>query len=127
MAHTRQHKTSSVSTTNHAGNMREFHYRIEKSIEEIWGLLEMENVLDPLRYRLDAALHIITFHSDLPDGSLDIAYRIHLEQHDGHTILKVVQVNHLLEKNKFAWLQNDFWMKKLDAVPIPFELKNQIS
>ena len=112
---------------NHNGSMREFHYQIEMSFNEIWKVMECPNAFDILKYRLDRGHSTITFFSDLPDGTLPITYQMHFEPGGNQTILKIVHVDHLLEKNRFAQHQNAFWEKKLNAIPIPFELQNQIS
>ena len=122
LSNTRPH-----TVINHNGSMREFHYRIEMTLDEIWKLMECPNASDILKYRLDRGHSTVTFFSDLPDGSLPITYQMHFEPSKNQTVLKIVQADHLLEKNRFAARQNAFWEMKLNAVPIPFELQNQIS
>lgn len=112
---------------NHNGSMREFHYRLDMNIEGIWKVMECPNASDALKYRFDKGHSTVTFFSDLPDGTLPITYQMYFESVDNQTVLKIVQVDHLLEKNRFAQYLNAFWERKLNAVPIPFELQNQIS
>lgn len=114
------HKNYSRGVMNHDAGFREFFYRVDKSGEEIWRALKCHNIHTPVKYRISEADSAITFYSELPDGYLDITYGISIFEHEGYSILKIGQQNHLLEKNKFALLQNEFWHKTVEAVPISY-------
>ena len=105
---------------NHDAGFRRFVYKIDKSADEIWAALKRPNIHTPMKYRFHDADRTIVFYSELPDGYLDITYRLYVSEYDGYSILEVVQVDHLLEKNKYALLQNEFWCKRLGATPIPY-------
>ena len=105
---------------NHDGGFHRFVYKTGKSADEIWATLKRPNIHTPMKYRFYDADRTIVFYSELPDGYLDITYRLYVSEYDGYSILEVVQADHLLEKNKYALLQNEFWCKRLGATPIPY-------
>lgn len=105
---------------NHDAAFRQFVYRTDKSADEIQDILLSHNVHTSIKYRFHDWDQTIIFYSQLPDGHVDIAYRIYVAAYDGYSILKVVQVNHFLEKNRYALLQNEFWYQLLGAMPIPY-------
>ena len=105
---------------NHDAGFHRFVYKTGKSADEIWATLKRPNIHTPMKYRFYDADRTIVFYSELPDGYLDITYRLYVSEYDGYSILEVVQADHLLEKNKYALLQNEFWCKRLGATPIPY-------
>lgn len=116
----RTHKHYARGVINHDSGMTQFCYRVDKSESEIREALQRRDVYTATKYRFDAAQNIITFYSELPDGYLDISYLIQMAPRDGYTILVVTQLSSPLRKNKFAWLQNEFWHQKLEAAPIAY-------
>ena len=114
------YKNYSTGVMNHDASFRQFVYKTDKSGNEIWDTLKLHNIHTSIKYRFNDANKTIVFYSELPDGYLDIAYRVYVFEHEGYTILKVVQENHFLEKNKYALLQNEFWCQLLGATPIPY-------
>ena len=114
------YKKHSGGVVNHDAGLREFLYKTDKSGDEIWDILKLHTVHTPIKYRVDDASQRIVFYSELPDGYLDMTYRICVFEHEEYNILKVAQENHFLEKNKFALLQNEFWHQLLGATPIPY-------
>ncbi len=105
---------------NHDASFRQFVYKTHKSSDEIWDTLKLHQIHTSVKYRFNDANQTIVFYSELPDGYLDMTYRIYVLEHEGYNILKVVQENHFLEKNKYALLQNEFWCQLLGATPIPY-------
>ena len=114
------YKKHSNGILNHDASLRRFVYKTDKSADEIWDALKRPNIHTPMKYRFNDADRTVVFCSELPDGYLDITYRLYVSEYEGYSILKVVQADHLLEKNKYALLQNEFWCKRLDATPIPY-------
>ena len=117
------YKKHSNGIMNHNANFREFVYKVNKSSDEIWRTLKLHNTHTSIKYRFHEDNQTIVFYSELPDGYLDITYSIYVFEHEGYSILKVVQENHLLEKNKYALLQNEFWYQLLGATPTPYILQ----
>ena len=114
------YKKHSNGIMNHDASFRQFVYKTDKSSDEIWDTLKLHHMHTTVKYRFNDANQTIVFYSELPDGYLDITYRIYVLEHEGCNILKVVQENHFLEKNKYALLQNEFWFQLLGATPIPY-------
>ena len=114
------YKKYSNGIMNHDGSYRQFVYKTDKSSDEIWDALKLHNIHTSIKYRFNNANQTIVFYSELPDGYIDITYRIYVFEHEGYNILKVVQENHFLEKNKYALLQNEFWCQLLGATPVPY-------
>lgn len=114
------YKKHSNGVMNHDASFRQFLYKTDKSGDEIWETLKVHNIHTSIKYRFNDADQTIVFYSELPDGHLDITYRIYVFEYEGYSILKVVQENHFLEKNKYALLQNEFWCQLLGATPIPY-------
>ena len=121
--HYQSYQTHSNGIMNHDASFRQFVYKTDKSSNEIWNTLKLHNIHTKIKYRFNETNHTIVFYSELPDGYLDITYRIYVFEHEGYSILKVVQENHFLEKNKFSLLQNEFWFQLLGATPIPYVLQ----
>ena len=117
------HKKYSNGIMNHDASFRQFVYKTDKSSDEIWDTLKRHNIHTSIKYRFNDSNQTIVFYSELPDGYLDMTYRIYVLEHDGYNILKVVQENHFLEKNKYALLQNEFWYQLLGATPTPYILQ----
>lgn len=116
----RSHKNNSGGIINCDGFMREFCYRVDKSKAEIWTLLISNNTYTATKYRFNGEQGIITFYSELPDGYLDISYVIKIAEYEGYSLMKVTQFDHMWTQNKYAWLQNEFWRQKLDAMPVAY-------
>lgn len=114
------YKKHSNGILNHDAGFRRFVYKTDKSADEIWNTLKRPNIHTPIKYSFHDDDRTIVFYSELPDGYLDITYRLYVSEYEGYSILEVVQADHLLEKNKYALLQNEFWCKRLDATPIPY-------
>ena len=117
------YKKHSNGVMNHDASLRQFVYKTDKSSDEIWDTLKLHKIHTTVKYRFNDANQTIVFYSELPDGYLDITYRIYVFEHEGYNILKVVQDNHFLEKNKYALLQNEFWYQLLGATPTPYILR----
>ena len=116
----RNHKHYARGIINHDSDMRQFCYRVGKSEAEIREALQRRDVYTATKYRFDAARSVITFYSELPDGYLDTSYLVQTAQREEYTILVVTQLGSVLKKNKFIWLQNEFWHQKLEAAPIAY-------
>ncbi|MBQ9148310.1 MAG: hypothetical protein IJX69_01960 [Oscillospiraceae bacterium] len=116
----RSHKRYAQGIVNHDPGMKQFCYRVDKSELEIREALRHRDVYTATKYRFDAARSVITFYSELPDGYLDTSYLVQTAQREGYTILVVTQLGSVLRKNKFLWLQNEFWHQKLEAAPITY-------
>jgi len=114
------YKKHTNGVINHDAGFRQFLYKTDKRSDEIWDTLKRHNIHTTIKYRFDDANQTIVFYSELPDGYLDITYRIYVFEHGEYSILKVVQENRFLEKNKYAFLQNEFWYQVLGAAPIPY-------
>ena len=119
---TQSHKNYSNGIVNHNASFSEFVYEIHKPAGDIWRILNSYNASLPLKYRFNEAGRTIVFYPELPDGSIEITYRISLTEHNGHNILKLTQETHLLEKNGFWSYQNEFWYKTIGATPYPYIL-----
>lgn len=119
---TQSHKNYSNGIVNHNASFSEFVYEIHKPACDIWRILNSYNASLPLKNRFNEAGRTIVFYPELPDGSIEITYRISLMEHNGHNILKLTQENHLLEKNGFWSYQNEFWYKAIGATPYPYIL-----
>ena len=117
---TQSHKNFSNGIMNYNASLSEFVYEIDKTGDEIWCILNSHNPSSPLKYRFNEAGHTIVFYPELPDGSMDITYRISVIEHKGHNILKVTEETHLFSKNSFALYQNEFWYKTIGATPYPY-------
>ncbi len=115
-----RHKAASKGVVNHDAAMRTFCYRVESSEYEVRDRLRQNNIYTSTKYRYDDAQAVITFYSELPDGSVDTSYRIRFWERENFTYLQVTQVNHFWEKQRFAILMNEFWHQKLDAEPFPY-------
>ena len=116
----RSYKKYTNNIVNHDASFREFVYKVEKCANEIWRTIREHKIHTSTKYRFNEAEHTITFYSEIPDGYLDVTYLIYVSECDGYSILKIVQANHFLENNKYAYLQNEFWTQLLDAIPIPY-------
>lgn len=114
------HKNFSNGIMNYNAGLSEFVYETDKSIDEIWHILNSHDVSSPLKYRFNEANCTIVFYPELPDGSADITYRISFIEHKGHNILKVTEETHLFSKNRLALFQNEFWYKTIGAIPYPY-------
>ena len=114
------YKKYSNGIMNHDASFRQFVYKTNKSSDEIWNTLKLHHMHTSIKYRFNNTNQTIAFYSELADGCLDMTYRIYVLEHEGYSILKVVQENHFLEKNKYALLQNEFWFQLLGATPIPY-------
>lgn len=117
---TQRHRQASNGIINHNADMREFYYRAEKNRDEILQFLRSPTQNSSCKYRFEESTSSIVFSPQLPDGSLDITYNIFITERQGYSILKVVQQDHLWEKNPYALLQNEFWHQLLEAEPIPY-------
>lgn len=120
----RNQKNYSNDIVNYDSARREFCYRVEKNRTEIWKTLEKHDRYTATKYRFNSETGIITFYSELPDGYLDVSYRIEITEKAGYSVLWVVQFDRFYERTKYGWLQNEFCSQKLDAVPIPYEKDN---
>lgn len=109
-----------MEIVNHNASFREFVYRVAVTAEEIWQLLGDSGGCLGVRYQTDPAAGKITFRTELPLGQPDITYGLTLSVRRGITVLKVIQLDWLWEKNRFAGLQNDFWTWKLEAEPVDY-------
>jgi hypothetical protein len=105
---------------NHNASFREFVYRVELSPEEIWAELDRPEFPAAVRYRVCRGSQTIVFSTELPVGQPDITYGLTFSGQEGCTLLKVTQLDWLWEKNCFAAIQNEFWEKKLGAVPVDY-------
>ena len=105
---------------NHNASFREFVYRVELTPEEIRQELERQKFYSGARYRFDRLGAMITFSTELPMGQPDITYGLSITRHQGYSLLKVVQLDWLREKNRFAGIQNDFWGKMVGAEPVDY-------
>ena len=114
------YKKYSNGVMNHDASFRQFIYRTDKSGDEIWDILKLHNIHTSIKYRFNDANQTIVFYSELPDGYVDITYRIYVFERVGYNILKVVQDNFFLEKNKYSLLMNEFWYQLLGATPMPY-------
>ena len=117
---TQSHKNSSNGIMNYNASLSEFVYEIDKTEDEIWGILNSHNPSSSLKYCVNETDHTIVFYPELPDGSADITYRISFIEHKGHNILKVTEETHLFSKNRFTLYQNEFWYKTIGATPYPY-------
>jgi len=117
---TQSHKNFSNGIVNYNAGLSEFVYEIDKTSDEIRHILKSHNFSSPLKYRFNDTDCTIVFHSELPDGSADITYRIAFVQHKGRTFLKVTEEPHLFSKNSFSLYQNEFWHKAIGATPYPY-------
>ena len=99
--------------------MRNFCFQTNKTKEEIIAALNCHSIYDVFDYNYNPQTDIIHFFNQLMPG-YNTRYKIYFFECDQFTCLKISQQNHFYSKNNFLYRQNEFWIKKLDAKPIPY-------
>ena len=116
----KRHTNASNSIVNYNATMQDFYYSVRKTKAEILQCLQAPPRYAVCKYQYEPATCSIIFSPKLPDGSLEITYRIYITEHPGYSIVRVIQYNYLWEKNPYFRLQNEFWKQLLDAEPVSY-------
>lgn len=102
-------------TRNFDGGMRNFIYKIPMPEKQALEMLYMHNVADEMDYTFDAENAVISF---VPFSGGQVSYQLHFAEQDGIFTLWLEQIS--LFQNIIIYRVNPFFVKKLNAEPIPW-------
>jgi hypothetical protein len=100
--------------------MREFCYRVDLSACEIKGKLSDKYKNSILNYNYNSDDNEIVFIPDFTETEEQTAYHIEIKECGEYSLLKIVEQGILPKKSWCPYKQNEFWFKKLGAVPIEY-------
>ncbi len=109
---------NSKGVKNYDSFMREFCYRVNLSKNDIIEKLKDKCSDSTLNYNYNADANEIVFISDFTDGYEEQAYYIEIKECSDYSLLKIVQQGILPKRSWYPYKQNEFWSKKIGAVPI---------
>ncbi len=112
----RQHKLLS-GVVNYDTFMRKFVFCIELTKEEFYSQLKRHNNNDVLEYSLNDDCSIITFTR----YNAKFPYKIQIDEFDEITILRVEQIQKIMDKGNVPYYINEFFIKKFNATPLEFQ------
>ena len=114
----RAHRNASGTIQNTDAMMREFCYRVEKTTDEILSILSVPGSFDGYSYSFDRKNMIITFSHAFRKP--DHGYQVFLYPKGQECLMKVSAVGGWMKGNDLPYIQNPFWVKILDAVPVSY-------
>lgn len=108
------------NTINYDEDMREFCYFVPKSQKTIREYLARHSRSDTINYFYDPEKDIVLFYPDLSNIP-EVCFDLHMRDIRGGTALRIVQQEDYERQSTLALRQNEFWHKKLNAFPMPYE------
>ena len=113
----RRNSRAENGVVNHDAMMTRFIWRVRLTPSEIIPALTKENVQDALRCSLEPdgqTLRMSLGHSE------DACYHFTIEQHNGFSVLRLVQTPVILANGMQKTMLNPFVIGKLGAEPLPY-------
>ena len=113
----RKNSCAEDGVVNHDAMMTQFVWRVQLLPSEIIPALTKANVQDALRCSLDPdgqTLRMSLGHSE------DACYHFTIEQHNGFSVLRLVQTPVILAHGMQKTMLNPFVIGKLGAEPLPY-------
>ncbi len=111
----KKHNNVTGNVVNYDAFMRKYVYKIYMSQEEIINTLKIKNDTDELSCTFDFDRAVILFS----EYGLSKEYFFEIQECDGFSILKLNQVDFLLQNN-ISYKLNPFMVSKLNAEIVPF-------
>ncbi|MBE6789365.1 MAG: hypothetical protein E7539_06865 [Ruminococcaceae bacterium] len=97
--------------------MRKFVFCISLTKEDFYAQLKIHNINDVLEYSLNEDCSVITFTR----YNAKFPYKILIDEFDEVTILRVEQIQKIMDKGNVPYYINEFFIKKFNATPLEFE------
>ena len=102
---------------NYDAFMRKYVFCIELKKEDFYTQLKNHNSHDLLEYSLSDDCSVITFTRH----NAKFSYKILIDEFEEITILRVEQIQKIMDKGNVPYYINEFFIKKFNATPLSFE------
>ena len=115
----RKHAEYNPNTINYNPDMTEFWYFIPKAPKTVKDFLSRQSKRDTIYYSYAPDTNTILFYPELSNMP-GAGFRLELTAVRGGTELRIFRHGEYPRQDMLALRQNDFWHKKLEALPIPY-------